>query len=412
MTGAFGKPSVYGESLMQEDNARAFKPPGTLVHKYSRKNRNFEVWQGSLSDPVVREIFDRIQIFTSLFIEGGTPINTEDVEWSIERWTIYFTYEVLGETPLLTASPYVLLGYANTYRFYAFRSIQHPSTTEPIFSSQTEFPPKQPISISSLPSRLRISQFLILPPSQKLGHGKALYDTIYGIIAADPTVHELTVEDPNEEFDVLRDTCDHRILFPHFQLAGLRINTSPYPPTQKRPPPRLPTATLLPHDTLSSIRKQLKIAPRQFARLTEMYLLSLIPEQHRLAGNANLSKLKVQKWKVQDEHDKAYYWWRMLVKQRIYKKNRDLLIQIDQDERWSKLEESIQGQELEYMLLLQRWKEAEDGDKTEAEDGPAERRGKKRKILTDEDEDESDVEQGVNGGEQWEDRLVPKRTKI
>ncbi|KAL9622033.1 MAG: hypothetical protein Q9160_003532 [Pyrenula sp. 1 TL-2023] len=414
---AFRKPLEYEQDLAQEQRAKEFSPPGTLLQKYSRHNRNFEIWQGSLSDPAVREVFDRIQIFTSLFIEGGTPINTEDVEWTLDRWTIYFTYEVLEESLSSAGSPYVLVGYANTYRFYAFRSLNHSLDTEATSALGIEYPPQKPISISSLPSRLRISQFLILPPSQRMGHGQALYDTIYKIAVTDSTVQELTVEDPNEEFDVLRDTCDHRILFPRFHTVNLKINSSPYSPTQKRPPPRLPTTTLLPQDTLTSIRKELKIAPRQFARLTEMYLLSLIPEQHRLAGNANLSKLKVQKWKVQNENDKAYYWWRMLVKQRIYKKNRDLLIQIDQEERWGRLEDSTQGVEGEYTLLLQSWMESEEGGEDGAgNEGSTTRRATKRKIIDEDDDEnedeENDIERDTNGTVHSKNDQPAKRAKV
>ena len=409
-TGAFEKPFDFEKKARDDEWAKDFKPPGIRVHQYSRKGRNFEIWAGSLTDPATRTLFDRIQIFTSFFIEGGVPIKTDDMEWTLERWTIYFVFEIQPQTPTPSASPYVFAGFANTYRFASFQPSSSTNESQQV-SLLSNFPDSQ-VCVEELPSRLRIAQFILLPPFQHQGHGSALYDTIYQRAMSDITIHELTVEDPNEEFDVLRDICDHRTLFPLFRSTNLKINTNPYPPDMKRRPHRLPTGKLVPLDSLDSIRLKTKIAPRQFARLTEMYLLSLIPESHRLAGNANLTKIHIQKHKLTDECDRAYYWWRMLVKQRVYKKNRDFMIQMDKEERWGKLEESLQGIELEYMLLLSRWDGWEDvEEENDDEEGEAsitvlaDRVVKKRKIV-DEDEDEDSVD--ANGALE----LAPEAKKV
>lgn len=78
---------------MQEEDAKDFKPPGKLVHNYITCGRNYEIWAGSLADPDVRLLLDRIQVCVSFFIEAGTPISTEDPEWTLERWLVYFVYE-------------------------------------------------------------------------------------------------------------------------------------------------------------------------------------------------------------------------------------------------------------------------------------------------------------------------------
>ena len=88
--GAFQKRNDYETAIKDDTSAKDFKPPGSLVHSYTRKGRSFEIWGGRLSDPAVRQILDRIQIFISFFIEGGTPLNTDDVEWTLERWTVYY----------------------------------------------------------------------------------------------------------------------------------------------------------------------------------------------------------------------------------------------------------------------------------------------------------------------------------
>lgn len=80
---------------MQDEDAKDFKPPGQLVHSYITQQRNYEIWAGSLADPEVRRLLDRIQVSVSFFIEAGTPIDTDDPEWTLERWTVYFMYDFL-----------------------------------------------------------------------------------------------------------------------------------------------------------------------------------------------------------------------------------------------------------------------------------------------------------------------------
>jgi histone acetyltransferase 1 len=78
--------------VLEDKGTKDFKPPGNLVHSYVSRNRNYEIWAGSLADPEVRRLLDRAQIFVSLFIEAGTPLATDDPEWTLQRWTVYFVY--------------------------------------------------------------------------------------------------------------------------------------------------------------------------------------------------------------------------------------------------------------------------------------------------------------------------------
>jgi histone acetyltransferase 1 len=52
------------------------------------------------------------------------------------------------------------------------------------------------------------SQILILPPHQRSGHGKELYTFMYQSFRYNPLVVDITVEDPNDQFQDLRDRCD------------------------------------------------------------------------------------------------------------------------------------------------------------------------------------------------------------
>ncbi|OJD21086.1 hypothetical protein ACJ73_07574 [Blastomyces percursus] len=445
----------FETSLLHDESAKDFKPPGKLVHSYTSKQRNYEIWAGSLIDPEIRTILDRIQIFIAFFVEGGNPITTNDLEWTLRRWTVYFVYEKI-DPPTPNAPSYSFVGYATTYRWYFY--LPEPSNTKNHKVTDIPFPYAEEISIAQLPARLRIAQFLILHPHQQSGHGSQLYHTIHSACLADPTLHELTVEDPNEAFDYLRDTNDYKTLVPEFLKHKIRINADPYPPeneisnnnnnckdpeTKKarraRRPRLMPTSSLIPTSTLHDIRIQYKLAPVQFAHIVEMYLLSQIPASHRGSGmglalgsggagtgSTLTARLLVQKWRAPNEHDRRYYWWRMLVKQRLYKRHRDLLIQLDRDERLMKLEETVGNVEEGYDGLLKafekrvaREKEGENGGVGGGGVGPVRERGK-RKFTVFEDEDEEDAdedggrearaaERGVeNGG----DASPTKKTKI
>ena len=393
---AFAKSAEF-EAQIEASVGRKFIPPGKLVQSYSRQGRTFEIWAGSLLDPEVRETVDRMQILISFFIEAGTPINTEDADWTLDRWTVYFAYE--KDERNAETSSYSFVGYSTTYRFFSLKpgsttsraSIESdnqsskavPGALQSIFDAGN-------LSVKDLPSYVRLSQFLILPPYQKSGHGSALYSAIYDDILKDSTVRELAVEDPSEEFDVLRDINDWRTLEPKFREANISINVEPFPSTQKRRGGRLPSKTLLNVDALKQIRLQTKIAKRQFARQVEMYLLSLIPFSHRAAGGASLTKLLIQKTRATDPSDKAYYWWRLILKQRIYKKNKDQLQQLDLEERRPKVEDAARAQEDEYEKLLLAFAALASKDILENGSRSQTMQERKRKIIEDDDDDDDE----------------------
>ncbi|KAI9873555.1 MAG: histone acetyltransferase 1, partial [Watsoniomyces obsoletus] len=155
----------------------------------------------------------------------------------------------------------------------------------------------------------------------------------------------MTVEDPSEEFDKLRDINDFKILRPDFEKTGIKINTESLMRAERGRIKRVPTSVLLPTTTLKEIRKNRKIAARQFARQVEMFLLANVAQTRRASGGQSLTTLKVQGARAADEELRKYYWWRILLKQRILKKNKDLLVQLDMEERLSRIEDSARGQE-------------------------------------------------------------------
>ena len=209
------------------------------------------------------------------------------------------------------------------------------------------------------------------------------------VFLADPTCLEITVEDPNEAFDDLRDYCDYNRLRNNGTLSKISLKTDIDPKlSQKRAGVRVPTSKLLDVPLLERIRKENKIAPRQFYRLAEMYLLSRIAPHARQAGTARLT----QRGRSSNLDDRTYYYWRLLVKQRIYKKNKDVLIQLDRAERVDKVEQTVGEQAGDFERLLrgmENWDGGESGGSSERKD-----RGKRKVIADDEDEDE---DMGMDG---------------
>ncbi|KAH8424703.1 histone acetyltransferase catalytic subunit HAT1 [Aspergillus melleus] len=405
----------YEKAVQEEADAKDFVPPGKLVRSYVTGQRSYEIWAGSLADPKVQQLLDRAQIFVSLFIEAGTPLATDDPEWTLERWTVYFIYEkVTPPTP--TASQYSLVGYATTYRWWLYEKDQLQKA-----ATRTESFPFPEIRPAQLPARLRIAQFLILPPHQGSGHGTHLYTTIHTACTDDPTIVELTVEDPNEAFDALRDTADYHILYPEFLKQKVDINPDPNSAySKKQRPRRVPTSAIIPTKLLNDMRLTFKIAPTQFAHILEMYLLGQIPAKNRHEGGANMARLLIKKSNAEDPNERKYYWWRMLVKQRLFKRSRDMLIQLDMSDRIEKLEETVSNVEEGYEVLLKAFTEREETLKARQDEigdlagpettiaveeaGASKDQRAKRKFTVEDDEDEED-EEDVNDS-------ATKRTKV
>lgn len=87
---AFDNPSEFDDHIQNDSSAKGFNPPGELIERYTSRGRNYEIWRGELTDPVVKELISRIQIVISFFIEGGTPLYLDDEEWTQARWRVFF----------------------------------------------------------------------------------------------------------------------------------------------------------------------------------------------------------------------------------------------------------------------------------------------------------------------------------
>ena len=68
---------------------KPFTPPGQQVISYKINGRSFGVWTGLLSEPAFNSILRNVQVLVPFFIEGGTEIELDDPEWTIQRWRVF-----------------------------------------------------------------------------------------------------------------------------------------------------------------------------------------------------------------------------------------------------------------------------------------------------------------------------------
>ena len=210
---------------------------------------------------------------------------------------------------------------------------------------------------------------------------------------ASPTCTEITVEDPSEAFDDLRDFRDYARLSQDEDFKRVIINPSIDSKfTTPRIGVRVPTAKLLDIPELERLRGKHKIAPRQFYRMVELYLFSRIPQSTRSSTGGI-----IQKGRTKDVNNRTYFYWRLLVKQRVYKQNKDKLIQVDRAERIDKVDMTVNEIVGDYERLLRHineWETAEKKSKAGngVEEGPSRSRidRAKRKVMDDEEDDEDD----------------------
>ncbi|KAI1129614.1 histone acetyltransferase type B catalytic subunit [Nemania abortiva] len=364
---AFQTRSEYEKAI--QDVQDTWTPPGALVKTTKKNGETYEIWRGSLADPAVKQLIRRVQITVLLFIEGGSYIGldadgNDDPNYSLARWSVFLVYKKQPIPGATEKQEYIFQGFSTVYDFWMYQLPLSSSTAHdhgaPKSDDSWELP-QGDLDLAQFPRRARISQFIILPPYQGKGIGALLYDTIFALYMADVATKEITVEDPNEDFDLLRDICDLKYLRRNVpEFAALRVNGNISIPEK---------GGLLHHNTqitsvnsagssadgivdmtkLEELRLKAKIAPRQFWRLVEMHLMSTLPTSVRPEADAESMKPPAAK-----ADQKVYSLWRLLLKQRLYRRNVLILAELETTERIIKLNETVNNVEWEYARILER----------------------------------------------------------
>ncbi|TFY66469.1 hypothetical protein EVG20_g4608 [Dentipellis fragilis] len=317
-----------------EEEADSFQPFGEKIYSYTRPAPNsakkgkavagslseddpdavvYEAWHATWDTPQFKEYHKRMQLFILLYVEAGSYINDEE-----DSWEFIVLYEKRKRQGVPLVSTYHFVGYTSLFPFFYF-------------------PDKH---------RMRLSQFVILPPYQHKGHGSELYNATYQYVVNQPLIAELTIEDPAEAFEDLRDRNDLKLLLNHEQFmqeafgdggitqssGGGKVGGVGPGRRKGKIAGKAKGKIGPPTDKLwaEEWRKRLKIAGRQFHRLIEMLiLLHLEPTDVRSA--------------------RAY---RLQVKERLYRFNYEVLAQLEDQERLEKLEETFQSVKEDYHRIL------------------------------------------------------------
>ncbi|XP_034836050.1 histone acetyltransferase type B catalytic subunit [Maniola hyperantus] len=164
-------------SMLKKD--RQFKPHGILVQTFTTVNRdggetqNFEVYYSETSTPGFLAFHERLQTFLLWYVDAASFIDVDD-----DQWTFFTVFEKYRSSE--GDYRYAVSAYATVYRYYAY-----PRHTRP-----------------------RISQVLTLPPYRKMGICANLLQAIYSHFILHSEVVDITVEDPSDDFQRIRDYVD------------------------------------------------------------------------------------------------------------------------------------------------------------------------------------------------------------
>lgn len=266
-----------------------------IIYSYERKIedkiKKFDIYKFQLNfEEIGKTLLLRIQILVLFFIEAGSYININDKGWEI--YLIYDRNEIENKK--------IFIGFCTCYKFWKFEEFEKYDSIKD-FDNEIKF-------------RSRLSQIIILPPFQGNGHGKEIYKCITEEWIKDKRCEEITIEDPNEEFDELRDKID----LERFIESGLikEIKEIPINFIKRK-----------------ELRKKLKLTKRQFNRILEMGLYYyLLVNKNKEQGN------KEEEYSIKNfQGEKSI---RLMIKKRIYESNKEGLESIgDKEIVKSKLQE-------------------------------------------------------------------------
>ncbi|XP_064644146.1 histone acetyltransferase type B catalytic subunit-like [Lineus longissimus] len=165
------------EFIKQIPKEASFQPFGEMIHSYKiitkeNQEKHFAIFKTSIESPSFREYHERLRTFLLWFVDAASYLDDDD-----DRWSYYLLFEKYKSN----GNPmFALAGYMTVYRYYAY-----PERIRP-----------------------RISQVLVFPPFQRQGHGSRLIQTFYDEAIRDKEVLDITVEDPSEDFQRVRDYVD------------------------------------------------------------------------------------------------------------------------------------------------------------------------------------------------------------
>lgn len=172
--------SNYDDFCKLIDKNKDFRPFGEKLTAFEtikdNKKRQFEIYKSNINDPKFRSYYLRLQSLMFWFVDAASCIDIDDTQW-----TILIAYEVHKNSS--NNLVYSTVGCVTVYAFFVYPEHQ----------------------------RYRISQMMILPPFQKLGVGTKFIESIYNMLANEPKVIDITVEDPSNDFNRIKNYVDIKL---------------------------------------------------------------------------------------------------------------------------------------------------------------------------------------------------------
>lgn len=129
--------------------------------------------------------------------------------------------------------------------------------------------------------KLRISQFIVLPVCQRLGIGSTLLEHMYLFYLKDKRCTEITVEDPSDDFQQMKDALDIKLIWNAGFLKSLRhliltkqgkIRKGPFINKENF------DSITLDQDEILDIQDALKLKKQNILRCFELIILTLLDQ--------------------------------------------------------------------------------------------------------------------------------------
>eukprot|EP00898_Chlorokybus_atmophyticus_P006715 jgi/Chlat1/7044/Chrsp56S06669 len=246
MPAGFTQDEAEFAKVLQNSQAGSVLDHGKVISSSKAQDSDtcYEVWSLPLSAAKVRDWYDRVQPLILYYIDGANFIDSSDPHWEL--------VVAIERTVTNGADNTRVVGFCTYHRFYSF--------------------PDR--------SRLRVSQVLILPPFQRQGHAKRLLHAVYEQANRIAAV-DVTVEDPSEEFQKLRDIDDYKRLRDHPALTaaadaavatGAEIMRTRGDASDAEATARVMEAMCLPGALAEDLRRQMKLYKPQLRRVWELLL--------------------------------------------------------------------------------------------------------------------------------------------
>ncbi|KAJ6255448.1 histone acetyltransferase type b catalytic subunit [Anaeramoeba flamelloides] len=159
----------FTEQVNNEKNKNTFEIPGKIVKRFQLGKQTFVITMGTFQDPDFVMYFERIQHFILWFCDGSSTLDVTDTNWRV--WIIFEENqdqekkESKNENENEKDLYFTFVGFSYAYLF--------------TLPNNDIFKQKQINMQEILQSRLRISNFLILPAFRDIGISAYLLRSIY-----------------------------------------------------------------------------------------------------------------------------------------------------------------------------------------------------------------------------------------